>query len=68
MEEFEIALTEPLHDLKNVITLILELVPGQIQNPSLKSAVAKYCKTQLGRESQQLLQFSNNSDIRVHTE
>ena len=43
MENFEIVFTEALHDLKNQISLILKILPGQINDQKLSRDVSKFC-------------------------
>ena len=38
-------LLEPLHDLKGIITLLLEVLPSVISDASLKKQISNFCTT-----------------------
>ena len=50
MEEYEIALCEPLHDLKNLINVIFDEVYNQIKNKELKKLVMDFCTRYTGKK------------------
>jgi hypothetical protein len=45
LDSYEVVMCEPLHDLKNVISAILEELPHQIEERSLKRKVTEFCST-----------------------
>ena len=47
--DYEIAVCEPLHDIKNMVHHILTELPDQIRKPELKAKIKAFCKDTLGR-------------------
>ena len=43
MDEYEVALCEPLHDLKNLINVIFDEVYNQTKNKELRQLVMDFC-------------------------
>ena len=49
MEEYEEALCEPLHHLKNLINVIFDKVYNQIKNKELRKVVMDFCPCYTGK-------------------
>ena len=45
---YEISQCEPLHDLKNLITHLMNELPHQIEDGTLKNRVKEFCQETLG--------------------
>ena len=43
IENYEISLTEPMHDLKNLITHILTELPHHIEDSTLQKVIKEFC-------------------------
>ena len=53
--ELEISMCEPLHDLKNVISIILNEMPGQIESNRLTKSISDFCEKLAGNTMLQFL-------------
>ena len=49
MEEYEVAMCDPLHDLKNMINVVFDEVYNQIKNKELKKLVMDFCTHYTGK-------------------
>lgn len=47
LESYEVSLTEPMHDLKNLITHILQELPHHIEQAPLKEEIKDFCERAL---------------------
>ena len=47
--DYEISLCEPLHDLKNTISTILDEMPAVIEDQRLQTAIRDFCKQLTGK-------------------
>ena len=60
---YEVALCDPLHDLKNLISRIFEELPYQVDNPELKKDISDFCRESWGKQTtflHSLCQFCND--------
>lgn len=46
---YEVVLTEPLHDLKNLIQFLLERLPKQLEDGLFKDDIARFCSSAIGK-------------------
>ena len=46
--QLEISPCEPLHDIKNVISIILDEMPAMIKSPTLKKSLSAFCSDLTG--------------------
>ena len=61
--ELEISMCEPLHDLKNVISIILDEMPSQIESIPLRQSITDFCVRLTGNPN---LHFLNCSMLINH--
>ena len=63
VEEYEVAMVEPLHDLKNVINRIFDELPHAVKDPQLKAAIKDLISTLGSKCNENWLYYTINGRI-----